>query len=268
MLIFLSSLVRKICAILKVLRVLQENVRSGSLELGARDSSLPCSLSFLNRGPMVASFLFRVAYVICFMATWVAVPTVSAQPLLPVAVRPQTDSAQAQRANLNVQVRDLCFVLGARDNQLVGYGIVSGLAGDGDKDPDYTLQAVSNMLERFGLTLPPTSITSKNIAAVILTADIPPFVRSGSRIDVHISAMGDARSIHGAVLARTPLMGPDGKSMPLHRDLWQSAVLSAEYPVRVVPVCRRITLQAGKLFGEPWLKRRFQSPMFKRRNSN
>ncbi len=211
MLIFLSSLVRKICAILKVLRVLQENVRSGSLELGARDSSLPCSLSFLNRGPMVASFLFRVAYVICFMATWVAVPTVSAQPLLPVAVRPQTDSAQAQRANLNVQVRDLCFVLGARDNQLVGYGIVSGLAGDGDKDPDYTLQAVSNMLERFGLTLPPTSITSKNIAAVILTADIPPFVRSGSRIDVHISAMGDARSIHGAVLARTPLMGPDGK---------------------------------------------------------
>ena len=112
--------------------------------------------------------------------------------------------------NLNVQVRDLCFVLGARDNQLVGYGIVSGLAGDGDKDPEYTLQAVANMLERFGLTLPPSALTSKNIAAVVLTADIPPFVRNGSRIDVHVSAMGDARSLHGAVLARTPLLGPDG----------------------------------------------------------
>ncbi|MDD9866093.1 MAG: flagellar basal body P-ring protein FlgI [Verrucomicrobiales bacterium] len=113
-------------------------------------------------------------------------------------------------SDLNVQVRDLCFVLGARDNQLVGYGIVSGLAGDGDKDPEYTLQAVANMLERFGLTLPPSALTSKNIAAVVLTADIPPFVRSGSRIDVHVAAMGDARSLHGAVLARTPLLGPDG----------------------------------------------------------
>ncbi len=204
MLIFLSSLVCGNCSAFKVLRVLLESVRRKFLELGARDFALPCSLSFLNKEPMMTSFLFRVSCAICFVVTWAVVPGVSAQQL-------QAGATQVPQANLNVQVRDLCFVLGAKDNQLVGYGIVSGLAGDGDKDPDYTLQAVSNMLERFGLTLPPSAITSKNIAAVMLTADIPPFVRSGSRIDVHISAMGDARSIHGAVLARTPLMGPDGK---------------------------------------------------------
>ena len=209
---FLSSLVGNIREILKVLGISRSSVKRESLELGARDSSLFGSLSFLNQMPVVASFSSRLASVALLSAVCFAAQVMQAQPALPIPQATALPGGVARpQMNLNVQIRDLCFVLGARDNQLVGYGIVSGLAGDGDKDPDYTLQAISNMLERFGLTLPPSALTSKNIAAVILTADIPPFVRSGSRIDVHVSAMGDARSLHGAVLARTPLMGPDGK---------------------------------------------------------
>ena len=206
---FLSSLVHAFCKTLKVLGVLRSSVRSVSLELGARDSSLLSSLSFLSWTPVVTSFFSLLRPLACLFVTWIGGHALRAQPVLPLPQPPA--AAPIPQMNLNVQVRDLCFVLGARDNQLVGYGIVSGLAGDGDKDPEYTLQAISNMLNRFGLTLPPSALTSKNIGAVILTADIPPFVRSGSRIDVHVSAMGDARSLHGAVLARTPLMGPDGK---------------------------------------------------------
>ena len=208
---FLSSLVWNFRGVLKVLGMSRNSVRSESLDLGARDSSLFGSLSFLSRVPVVASVFKRVASRLCLPVACFMVQVVYAQPLLPATQAPRVGGVAASQMNLNVQIRDLCFVLGARDNQLVGYGIVSGLAGDGDKDPDYTLQAVANMLERFGLTLPPSALTSKNIAAVILTADIPPFVRSGSRIDVHVSAMGDARSLGGAILARTPLLGPNGK---------------------------------------------------------
>lgn len=189
----------------------RNSVRNGSLDLGARDSFLFGSLSFLNRVPVVASTFKWVVPKLCLPAAYFLVQVAHAQPVSPTPQAPSIGRVAASQMNLNVQIRDMCFVLGARDNQLVGYGIVSGLAGDGDKDPDFTLQAVANMLERFGLTLPPSALTSKNIAAVILTADIPPFVRSGSRIDVHVSAMGDARSLSGAILARTPLLGPNGE---------------------------------------------------------
>ena len=210
MLNFLSSLVRKYRSNFKVLEVLRNCDQKRTLRLGARGFAFIDSLSFMNRTPVMASALRLV------MALGsVTMVQAQAQPAGgPAATAAQANAAQVtppyDGSKLSVQVRDLCFVLGARDNQLVGYGIVSGLAGDGDKDPEFTLQAVANMLERFGLTLPPSALTSKNIAAVVLTADIPPFVRSGSRIDVHVSAMGDARSLHGAVLARTPLLGPDG----------------------------------------------------------
>ncbi len=187
---FLSSLVGNICEILKVLGISLSSVRRESLELGARDSSLFGSLSFLGRTPVVASFSSRLASVALLSAVCFAAQLTQAQPALPIPQAAPPGGVARSQLNLNVQVRDLCFVLGARDNQLVGYGIVSGLAGDGDKDPEYTLQAISNMLERFGLTLPPSALTSKNIGAVILTADIPPFVRSGSRIDVHVSWPG------------------------------------------------------------------------------
>src|SRR5690606_22282086 len=95
-------------------------------------------------------------------------------------------------------------------NQLVGYGLVVGLAGDGDKDPVYTVQAVANMLQRFGITVPPATLSAKNVAAVVVTADIRAFVRTGTRIDVTVAAMGDAKSLQGGILLQTPLMGADG----------------------------------------------------------
>lgn len=108
------------------------------------------------------------------------------------------------------RIKDLVLVAGARDNQLVGYGLVVGLAGDGDKDPVYTTQAIANMLQRFGITVPPATLSSKNVAAVMVTADIHAFVRTGTRIDVNVAAMGDAKSLQGGVLLQTPLMGADG----------------------------------------------------------
>src|SRR5580704_13755972 len=82
------------------------------------------------------------------------------------------------------RIKDIAVISGARDNQLVGYGLVVGLAGDGDKNPVYTLQTLANVLQRYGLTVPALSISSKIVAVGIVTADIPAFKKPGSRIDV------------------------------------------------------------------------------------
>ena len=113
--------------------------------------------------------------------------------------------AQASR------VKDLARIDGQRDNQLVGYGIVVGLAGDGDSNALTTLRSVANILERNGLKIDPTVIKAKNAAAVIITADIAAFIKSGSRIDITVSSMGDAKSLQGGVLLQTPLLGADGR---------------------------------------------------------
>jgi flagellar P-ring protein FlgI len=110
-----------------------------------------------------------------------------------------------------VQVRDLVMVSGARDNQLVGYGLVAGLAGDGDKDPVYTKQTVANLLQRYGITVPATTLSAKNVAVVMVTADIPAFVKPGARLDVQVASMGDAKSLQGGVLLQTALLGADNK---------------------------------------------------------
>jgi flagellar P-ring protein precursor FlgI len=110
-----------------------------------------------------------------------------------------------------MRVKDITLVEGGRDNQLVGYGLVVGLAGDGDSNAASTLHAVSNILQRYGLTVSPTDIKAKNVAAVMITADIGPFLKPGARIDVTIAAMGDAKTLQGAVLLQTPLLGADGR---------------------------------------------------------
>jgi flagellar P-ring protein FlgI len=109
------------------------------------------------------------------------------------------------------RIKDLAMVSGARDNQLAGYGLVTGLAGDGDKNPVQTLQSVGNMLQHYGLTIPAASLSSKNVAVVMVTADIGPFVKPGSRLDVIVSSIGDAKSLQGGILLQTPLVGVDGK---------------------------------------------------------
>ena len=113
----------------------------------------------------------------------------------------------------DVRIGDLATISGARDNQLNGFGLVVGLAGDGDKDPVYTQQTIANMLQRYGVNVQSilTQISAKNVAVVIVTADIPAFAKPGSRIDVQVSSMGDAKSLQGGVLLQTPLLGADNK---------------------------------------------------------
>ena len=106
-----------------------------------------------------------------------------------------------------VRIRDLVMVAGNRDNQLSGFGLVVGLAGDGDKDPVYTKQAVANMLQRYGINIPAATLSSKNVGVVMVTADIPAFAKKGSRLDVTVASMGDAKSLQGGILLQTPLYG-------------------------------------------------------------
>ena len=109
------------------------------------------------------------------------------------------------------RVKDLTLVEGGRDNQLVGYGLVVGLAGDGDSNAAATLRSVANILQRYGLQLNPTDIKAKNAAAVMLTADLGAFLKPGARIDVNVASMGDAKSLQGGVLLQSPLLGADGR---------------------------------------------------------
>lgn len=107
------------------------------------------------------------------------------------------------------RLKDITTVEGCRDNQLVGYGLIVGLAGTGDSKVTYTTQSVSNYLKRFGLTIPPDSVRPQNIAAVMLTATIGPFAKPGSKLDVTLSSIGDAKTLQGGVLLQTPLIGAD-----------------------------------------------------------
>jgi flagellar P-ring protein precursor FlgI len=109
------------------------------------------------------------------------------------------------------RVKDLAAVEGGRDNQLVGYGLVVGLAGDGDKNAEATLRSIANTLARHGVQIRPQDIKADNTAAVMITADIGPFLKPGARIDVTVSAIGQAKSLQGGVLLQTPLLGADGR---------------------------------------------------------
>lgn len=109
------------------------------------------------------------------------------------------------------RLKDLTLVEGGRDNQLVGYGLVVGLAGDGDSNAIATLRSVANVLQRYGLTVNAADLKAKNVAAVMITAEISAFLKPGARIDVNVASMGDAKSLQGGVLLQTPLNGADGR---------------------------------------------------------
>jgi len=117
-------------------------------------------------------------------------------------------SAPAQ--DFGVRIKELGRLDGVRENMVSGYGIVSGLAGTGDSTRSQaTLQSVANALREFGLNVTPAQLASRNVAAVLVTATLPAFARSGDRLDVIVSSMGDARSLTGGALLMTPLYGPD-----------------------------------------------------------
>lgn len=107
------------------------------------------------------------------------------------------------------RIKDLTVVEGGRENQLVGYGLVVGLAGKGDSKLSYTVQSIANALQRFGVNVPANTIKSDNVAAVMITADIPAFAKPGTKIDITVSSIGDAKTIQGGVLLQTPMLGAD-----------------------------------------------------------
>lgn len=114
----------------------------------------------------------------------------------------------------NSRIKDITYLQGVRDNQLVGYGLVVGLSGTGDsmRSAPFTEQAMQSMLDRMGVNTRGAPLRPKNVAAVIVTADMPAFVRRGARVDVTVSSLGDATSLMGGTLVLTPLSGPDGES--------------------------------------------------------
>lgn len=111
-----------------------------------------------------------------------------------------------------IRIKDLASFEGVRDNQLIGYGLVVGLNGSGDSDQaKIQTQSVVNMLERMGITTSVNDIKIKNVAAVMVTATLPPFAKQGNRLDVLVSSMGDAKSIAGGTLLMSPLKGADNQ---------------------------------------------------------
>ncbi|PWE17559.1 flagellar biosynthesis protein FlgA [Marinicauda salina] len=112
----------------------------------------------------------------------------------------------------NPRIKDIADVEGVRENQLVGYGLVVGLDGTGDtlRNTAFTRQALDSMLERFNVNIRDSDLRTGNVAAVIVTAQLPPFAMQGTRIDVTVSALGDAESLQGGVLVATPLVDANG----------------------------------------------------------
>lgn len=129
---------------------------------------------------------------------WVAVRLVALFLLLATAVESRA-----------TRIKDMVLIEGGRDNQLVGYGLVTGLANKGDSQLSYTVQSIANALQRFGVQVSGSTLKSQNVAAVMVTADIPAFAKPGTRIDVTVSSIGDATTIQGGVLLQTPLLGAD-----------------------------------------------------------
>lgn len=117
-------------------------------------------------------------------------------------------SAPAEAARL----KDMASVKGVRSNQIIGYGLVVGLRGTGDKaGARFTTQSLRSLLSKMGIALDPNAIRVANVAAVMVTADLPPFARTGTEIDAVVSSIGDAQSLEGGMLLMTPLIGNDGE---------------------------------------------------------
>jgi flagellar P-ring protein precursor FlgI len=111
-----------------------------------------------------------------------------------------------------VRVKDLVEIQGVRENRLAGYGLVVGLNGTGDKSgSQFTIRSLANMLRNMGIQIDPNSLKVKNVAAVMVTANLPPFARSSQKLDCTVSSVGDASSLAGGTLILTPMFGPDGK---------------------------------------------------------
>jgi len=130
-----------------------------------------------------------------------------------VIAAPSKIYCQKKDVDTSVRVKDLADIEGVRSNQLIGYGLIVGLNRTGDRVQQnlYARQTLQNLLERMGISTPAAGLKPENIATVLVTATLPPFVRPGSKIDVTVSSIGDARSLQGGTLIITPLKGIDGQ---------------------------------------------------------
>lgn len=134
---------------------------------------------------------------------------------------------------LCAKIKDISNILGVRENELTGYGLIVGLNGTGDKsNSKFTMQAVSNMLETMNIKVSPEDIKSKNVAAVIVSAKLPPFARAGDKIDVFVSSIGDAKSLAGGTLVLTPLTAIDGNVYAIAQG---NISLGANAPSATIP---------------------------------
>ncbi len=134
----------------------------------------------------------------CFSMTF----SIIAAAFLLVSICPHyTDAAR---------IKDMVTIKGIRSNQLIGYGLVVGLDGSGDKSAAFTTQALVSMMERMGIQVDKKQVKVKNVAAVMVTADMQPFARIGNDLDITVSSVGDAKSLAGGTLLLTPLRGVDG----------------------------------------------------------
>lgn len=110
------------------------------------------------------------------------------------------------------RLKDMTSIAGVRSNQLVGYGVVVGLAGTGDGNSGLTLQSLQSMVSQFGLVTDAASLNAKNVAAVMVTAEMPAFMKPGQRLDVTVSTVGGSKSLRGGTLLMTPMLGADGET--------------------------------------------------------
>jgi len=142
-------------------------------------------------------------------------PTYRHADFLGAGGNPSTSAyADLAREGVVARLKDIATIQGVRDNQLVGYGLVIGLNGTGDslRNAPFTEQSMRAMLDNLGISPPPGSARANNIAAVIVTANLPPFATPGARIDINVSALGDATSLQGGALIMTPLQAADGET--------------------------------------------------------
>jgi flagellar P-ring protein precursor FlgI len=212
-------------------------------------------MSFLSRLVATATALA--------LASATAAPALAADPApgvaraevrgqaVPVSVRKRAfagpDDGGPTRGGVTSRIKDLTDIEGVRENQLVGYGLVVGLNGSGDSlnAAPFTKQSLQSMLERLGVNTRGATLRTKNVAAVMVTANLPPFGTQGTRIDVTVSALGDATSLQGGTLIVTPLMGADGEVYAVSQGsvavIGFNAQGEAAQVVRGVPTTGRIS---------------------------
>ena len=143
----------------------------------------------------------------------------------------------------DVRIKDIVNVEGVRDNVLVGYGLVVGLNGTGDnmKNSVFTEKGLTDFLEKLGINTRGSELKTKNVAAVMVTANLPPFSRIGSRIDVNVSTIGDAKSLKGGTLLATTLLGADGEVYAIAQGKSSIGSLGERNATNVVPTTGYVT---------------------------